>query len=167
MLLAQADRHYRIAILGWNGHTSTVARFASGCTPRMSSIAPDLIFLVSCDKQADFRDYRLLHADGKPLLMGRSTLNEIGHAIESSANQQFFVVKSVESSSAVHPNASFSSDDLVAEKLSVYRTADGKRLLTVRVGLPSSSTSGYALSPDGSQLAVFNREQISVYSVPN
>ena len=167
VLLAQPDRHYRIGMLTWDGHASTVARFTSGCTPRMSSIAPDLIFLISCDKQAGFRDYRLLHSDGKPVLTGRSTLNDLGHAVESSANQQFFVVKSVESSSAVHPDATFSGDDLVAEKLAVYRTTDGKHMMTVRVGLPSSSTNGYALSPDGSQLAVFNREQISVYSMPN
>lgn len=167
MLLAQKDHHYRIAMLTWDSHTSTIARFTSGCTPQMSSIAPDLIFLVSCDKQANFRDYRLLHSDGKPVLTGRSTLNDIGHAVESSTNQRFFVVKIVESSSAVHPNASFSADDLVSEKLVVYRTTDGKRLLGVRVGFPSSSSSAYGLSPDGSELAVLNREQISVYTVPN
>ena len=167
VLLAQPDRHYRIALLAWDGHISTIARFTSGCTPRMSSISPDLIFLVSCDRQASFRDYRLLHPDGKPVLMGRSTLNEIGQAVESSANQQFFVVKSVESSSAILPEAGFSSGDLVSETLAVYRTKDGKRLLGVRLGLPSSSGGGYALSPDGSELAVFNREQISLYSVPN
>ena len=167
VLLAQPDRHYRIALLAWNGKASTIARFTSGCTPQMSSIAPDLIFLVSCDKQANFRDYRLLHSDGQPMIMGRSALNDIGYAVDSSANQQSFVVKSVESSSAVHPDASFSADDLVSEKLAVYRTTDGKRLLRVRVGFPSSSSSGYALSPDGSELSVLNREQISVYSVPN
>ncbi len=166
MLLAQPDGHYRMAMLTWDGHISTIARFTSGCTPRMSSISPGLIFLVSCDKQAEFRDYHLLRPDGKPVLMGRSTLNEIGHAVESSSNEQFFVLKSVESSSAVHPDAIFSGNDLVSEKLAVYRTADGKRLLRVRVGLPSSSGSGYALSSDGSELAVLNREQISIYSVP-
>ena len=167
MLLARPDRHYRIAMLTWDSLASTIARFTSGCTPQMSGIAPDLIFLVSCDKQANFRDYRLLHTDGKPVLTGRSTLNEIGHAVQSSTNQQFFVVRIVESSSEVHPNASFSPDDLVSEKLTVYRTTDGKRLLGVRVGFPSSSSGSYALSPDGSELAVLNHEQISIYSVPN
>lgn len=165
MLLAQPDRHYRIAMLTWDGRASTIGRFTSGCTPQMTSVAPDLIFLVSCDKQGSFRDYHLLHSNGKPVLMGRSTLNDIGYAIESSANEEMFVVKSVESVSPVHPDATFSSGDLVWEKLAVYRTTDGKRLLGVRVGLPSSSSSGYALSPDGSELAVLNREQISVYSV--
>jgi hypothetical protein len=43
---------------------------------------------------------------------------------------------------------------------------DGKRLLGVHVGSPSSSRDGYALAPDGSQLAVLTRDQIAVYSVP-
>lgn len=166
ILLAQPDHHYRIAMLSWDSHASTIARFTSSCTPQISTIGPDLIFLVSCDKRADFRDYRVLRPDGKPILMGRSTLNEIGHTVESSGNLQFFAIKIVEASSAVRPDANFSADDLVGEKLAVYRAVDGKRVLGVRVGLPSLSGRGYALSPDGSELAVLNSEQISVYSVP-
>jgi hypothetical protein len=54
---------------------------------------------------------------------------------------------------------------LSSEVLGVYRTTDGKRLLDVRVGSPSSSRDGYALAPDSSQLAVLTRDQVSIYSV--
>jgi hypothetical protein len=36
----------------------------------------------------------------------------------------------------------------------------------VVVGSPSSSRDGFALAPDGSQLAVLNRDQIQLYAVP-
>ena len=50
-------------------------------------------------------------------------------------------------------------------QLEVYRAKDGKRLLGVRVGSPSTSRDGYALAPDSSELAVLARGQISIYSI--
>jgi len=167
MLLAQPGLRYRVAMLGWDSRASTVARFTSGCKPQLSSFAPDLIFLVTCDKQANFRNYSVLRPDGKPILVGRSTLNEVGHSVEVSSNQQFFVVKVVESSLPVLPDSTFSAADFTSERLDVYRTADSKRLFAVRVGAPSSSLNGYALAPDGSQLAVLADQQVSLYSIPS
>ena len=65
------------------------------------------------------------------------------------------------------PGAAFNAAGFSSEELAVYRASDGKRLLDVRVGAPSSSRDNYALAPNGSQLAVLTREQISVYSVPS
>jgi hypothetical protein len=36
----------------------------------------------------------------------------------------------------------------------------------VLVGSPSSSSDGFALAPDGSELAVLTRDRIALYSVP-
>jgi hypothetical protein len=165
-LSAQSNMRYRISMLTWDNHASVVARFNSSCTPELSSIPPDLIFLVSCDKQNGGREYRVLHANGKLVLKGDSTLNECGHAAEGSANQQAFVVKIVQSTLPVPPGAPMSASQFSSEELRVYRAADSKRLLSVRAGPPSLSRDGYALAPDASQLAVLTRDQLEVYSVP-
>jgi hypothetical protein len=165
-LSAQSNMRYRISILSWDGHASVVARFTSNCTPELSSIAPDLIFLVSCDKQNGGREYRVLRANGKLVLKGDSTLNDCGHAAEGSADQQAFVVKIVQSTLPVPPGAPMSASQFSSEELRVYRAADSKRLLSVRAGPPSLSRDGYALAPDASQLAVLTRDQLEVYSVP-
>ena len=164
-LTAQSNMRYRITMVTWDNHASVLARFISGCTPQLSSIAPDLIFLVSCDKQ-NGREYRVLRANGKLALKGDSTLNECGHAAEGSANQEAFVVKIVESTLPVPPGSPMSASQFSSEELRVYRAADGKRLLSVHAAPPSMSRDGYALAPDASQLAVMTREQIVVYSVP-
>ncbi|MGB6191898.1 MAG: hypothetical protein WBF42_05485, partial [Terracidiphilus sp.] len=83
-----------------------------------------------------------------------------------SANDENFVGKTVRSAQPLPVGAPFNESLLDSEELTVYRAADDKRLLGVRVGSPSSSRNGYALSPDGSLLAVLTREQISLYSVP-
>jgi hypothetical protein len=165
-LSAQSNMRYRLSMVTWDNHPSVLARFASSCTPQLSSIAPDLIFLVSCDKQNQGREYRVLRANGKLALKGDSTLNECGHAAEGSANQEAFVVKIVESTLPVPPGSPMSASQFSSEELHVYRAADGKRLLSVHASPPSMSRDGYALAPDASQLAVLTREQIVVYSVP-
>ncbi len=165
-LQALPNNRYRISMNSWDNHPSVVARFNSGCTPELSSIAPDLIFLVSCDKQDDEREYRVLHADGKVILKGDSALNELGHAAEGNTSHDAFVVKTVQSSVPAPPGDSFRAENFSSEELRVYRATDGKRLFGVRVTSPSPSRDGYALSTDGTQLAVLTRDQVAVYSVP-
>jgi hypothetical protein len=165
-LTAQSNMRYRISMVTWDNHTSVVARFTSSCTPELSSIAPDFIFLVSCDKSTQGREYRVLRRDGKLALKGDSTENDCGHAAEGSANQEAFVVKIVQSTVPVPPGAPLNAAHFSSEELRVYRAADGKRLLAVRAGSPSLSRDGYALAPDASQLAVLTRDELAFYSVP-
>jgi hypothetical protein len=165
-LLAQPEMRYRILMQNWDNHTSTFARFESSCTPDLSSIAPDLIFMVSCDKGNEEYEYRVLHPDGKLAMKSMPTSSDFGFAAGGSANHQVFAVKTVQSTRPVPEGAPFSAGDFSSEALGVYRAADGKRLLSVVVGSPSSSRDGFALAPDGSQLAVLNRDQIQLYSVP-
>jgi hypothetical protein len=165
-LTALPNMRYRISMLSWDNHASILSQFTSSCTPEFSSITPDLIFLVSCDKHNQGREYRVLRSNGKVALKGDSTVNECGHAADGSANHEAFVVKIVQSTEPVPSGAPLSAAQFSSEELHVYRAADGKRLLAVRVGSPSLSRDGYALAPDASQLAVLTRDQLAVYSVP-
>src|ERR1035438_2738160 len=79
---------FRISMLAWDSHASTVARFNSSCTPDLSSLAPDLIFLVSCDKQTDEMEYRVLRPNGKLTLKGAASMYEFGYAAQGSANRE-------------------------------------------------------------------------------
>ncbi len=164
-LRALPDGRYRLSMQTWNGQAHLIAQFNSSCTPEVSSIAPDLLFLVSCAKQTEGREYRVLRTNGKLVLKGDSTLSELGHGAEG-IRKDAFVVKTVQSTLPAPPGATFRADQFASEELRVYRATDGKRLLGVRVAAPTASQDGYALSPDGSQLAVLNRDSIAVYAVP-
>lgn len=164
-LRALPNNRYRISMQTWNGQAHLIAQFNSSCTPELSSIAPDLLFLVNCAKQTEGREYRVLRTNGKLVLKGDSTLSELGHGAEG-IGKDSFVVKTVQSTLPAPPGATFRADQFASEELRVYRAADGKRLLGVKVAAPTASQDGYALSPDGSQLAVLNRDSIAVYAVP-
>ena len=164
-LLAQPNMRYRLAMRTWDGDASTLARFSSNCSPELSSFAPDLIFLVSCNQHNGAREYRVLHSNGKMTLKGASNLGSCAHGAKGNAADGIFVVKTLCSDAPMLPEESPEGDESSSEELNVYRASDGKRLLGLRVNFPSLSRDAYALATDSSELAVLTRDQISIYPI--
>jgi hypothetical protein len=165
-LLAQPKMRYRLALTTWNNTAVTLAHIASRCTPDLSSLAPDQLFLMSCNVATGATEYRVLGADGKLLLRGEAGPREVGHDVVGDPGHGMFAMKSVRAVHELAPGIEFKATDLESEELRVYRAANGRRLLTVRVNEPITSHGGYALSPDGSQLAVLSESQIEFFPVP-
>jgi hypothetical protein len=165
-LLSQPKMQYRLALNPWNSKPVTLARIASRCTPDLSSLAPDLLFLMSCNVATGATEYRVLGADGKLLLRGEAGPREVGHDVVGDPGHGMFAMKAVHAVHELTPGIEFRAADLESEELRVYRAADGKRVLAVRVGEPVASHGGYALSPDGSQLAVLSESQIQFFPLP-
>lgn len=165
-LLAQPKMHYRLALSTWSSQAVSLARITSRCTPDLSSLAPDLLFLMSCNVATGRTEYRVLGADGKLLLRGEAGTREVGHDIVGDPGHGMFAMKTVHAVHELAPGIEFKAADLESEELRVYRATDGKRLLAVRVSEPVASHGGYALSPDGSQLAVLSESQIQFFPLP-
>jgi hypothetical protein len=165
-LLSQPKMGYRLAMSTWDNQTVTLARFVSRCTPELSSVAPDLLFLLSCDAINGATEYRVLRADGKLLLRGESGPREVGQEAVGNNQNRTFAVKLVHAGRELSPGQEFMGTELESVEVRVYRAEDGKRLLAVRSSEPASSHSDYALSPDGSQLAILSGSQIKFFPVP-
>ncbi len=162
-ILAHSATGYRLALDTWQDKSATLARFESLCTPRVSSIAPDLLFLTSCSSRAGGMDYRVLRPDGKLMLRGSAAPLQFG--IEVAGNGHRFALKSVKAARDV-VGLEFAGSDLESEEVRVYSAEDGKRLTSVSVNEPVTSRTSYALSPDGSQLAVLSGSEIEIFDVP-
>lgn len=163
-LLALPSHRYRVDLFTWDSKTTVLDRFGSGCAPQLTSLAPDLLFLSSCNVHNGMLEYRVLNSSGKLTLKGFSTPDDLSDNAKGTATPGAFVVKTVRSS-VVRPGYPFSESSLESEELGVYRAEDGKRLFGVHLGSPTSSVDGYALAADGSQLAVLTRDQVSIYPV--
>jgi hypothetical protein len=165
-LLAKPKMQYRLAMRSWKGEESTLARFSSSCLPQVSSFAPDLLIVRTCSKEEGTQEYRVLRSNGQVLLRGKSDPQELGQEAAGNSQSMRFAVKAVHASSAVTHGSVFHGRDLDSEEVRVYRAEDGKRIATVRMESPAPSHGGYALSPDGSELAVLTGSSISLYAVP-
>ncbi len=165
-LLAQPKDRYRLAITTWDNKTATLARFGSLCTPDLSSVAPDLLFLMTCNVTDGATEYRVLRADGKLLLRGKSGSKEVGQDAIGNNQNRTFAVKVVHANRDLSPGEQFRGSELESEEVRIYRASDGKRLLAVTIDEPGTSHGGYAFSPDGSQLAVLAGSEIRLFPVP-
>jgi len=163
-LRPQPEGDYRMAIEKWESSTETLARFKSTCAPHVSSISPDLLFLVSCVTNIGEPEFRVLHADGTLMLRGQPGLRQLG--IEGTGNSRRFAVKFVSRVGDEPPGSRFSASDLGSAEIRIYRAEDGKRVGAVRVDDPPTSYGGFALSPDGSQIAVLSGAAIKVFALP-
>ena len=58
------------------------------------------------------------------------------------------------------------SVEVVARNVAVYDLSEKKRALTLEISPPPKNDYDFALSPDGSKLAILTDRRVSVYSVP-
>jgi hypothetical protein len=113
-ILAHSNTGYRLALNTWQDKSATLARFESLCMPRLSSVAPDLLFLTSCSSRSGVMDYRVLSADGKLMLRGTAAPLQFG--IEVSGNGRRFALKSVKAARDV-VGLDFTGTDLESEEV--------------------------------------------------
>ena len=165
-LYSQPNMQFRVALKTWDNKNISLARFASRCTPELFSVAPDLLFLLSCDVATDATTYRVLGADGKLLLSGEAGPRDIGHGAAGNHDAARFAIGVVHAIRELSPGIEFRTSELESQEVRVYRAGDGKRLLAVRINDPVASHDTYALSPDGDQLAILSESQIKFFSVP-
>jgi hypothetical protein len=158
------QKHYVLQLRTWDDSSRTLVHFQSGCAPELSSLAPDLLFLVTCGKN-NGRDYSVLRSDGRLLMSGSSYLREMGHAASGAGSSATFAVRIFKAGTPMLPGEPFHAADLESAELIIYRCDDGKRLSTVHVKDPAASSAGYAVSPGG-EVAILTRDDVDVYKVP-
>lgn len=149
----------------WDHQAHSIAYVTSACMPKISNIAPDLLFLVTCGRSAGAK-YRVLRRDGSLLLQGRSSSEELGQAAHGTLPGKAFVVGIAEADGAIVPGGYFYPSDLKKEHFAVYRATDGKQIFTTQVDSPAPTREAYALAPGAGELAVLSGQQISLYAIP-
>jgi hypothetical protein len=165
-LYRQSEKQFHLVMLTWSGEKRSLAHFRSTCVPQMSTSAPDVLFLSRCSSLTAMREYHILRADGTEILQGQSPAEELGHAVLGNTQWMELVLKTVESDEPLDPGDIFHLSDLTSEHLRVYSAVDGKTLISVHASAPLASVGGFAIAPDGRELAVLTREQILIYALP-
>jgi hypothetical protein len=157
---------WRIVEYSWSGERRVVAQVNSTCRPEMTSLPPDLLFVVGCDRQGSGKWYRTLQPDGKPVLKGWSPSTELEHTAAGSPDSGRFAIRVATATNPTVDDAVFHATDLLSEYVGVYRAGNGRRLFAVDIPSPVPSWQTFALSPNGDQLAVLRENQIDFYALP-
>jgi hypothetical protein len=158
--------HWRIVDTNWKGEQHFLARMTSACRPQTSSLPPNLLFVIGCDIEAYGRWYRVLGADGKTVLKGKSDSDELEQFASGSAAGANFAIGVAKVLRARMANDTFHATDLKSQHVAVYGGGNGRKLLAVNVQAPLPTLQTFALSANGNQLAVLDGDHISLYELP-
>ena len=137
---------------------------ASDSRPELATPLSDSVFLVGCSNSPLQNWYRLVRLDGHPILTGKGSSEEIEQS-SSSTNQSDFAVRIVRAYISKARGQTFQKLELKEQGVSVYLANDGKRLffsLSPEVSLAEQS---FALSPEGTSLAVLSGAKILLYPI--
>jgi hypothetical protein len=162
----QRDKHYRLELRTWDNLARNLGTFTSSCMPQVSSLSPDMVLLVTCDKMNQAREYRVIRPNGKLVLRGQSLLKELGHGAVGDTESEEFAMRIFEADEPVLPGEVYRAANLQFAELEVYRSDNGKHLFSVQVSDPAASSGGYALAPGGGQLAILTRDGLALYTMP-
>jgi hypothetical protein len=160
------ENRWRIVEYSWAGQRHVLAQVDSTCVPQAKSLANDFLFVIGCDRRADGRWYRILRANGRPILKGWSSSAEIEQNASGSQEGEAFAVGIVSANKSLPPQSYFYTTDLQNQQITVYRADDGRRLFSAYIPTPIPTLQSFTLSPDGNQLAVLVADQIQFYTVP-
>jgi hypothetical protein len=149
----------------WDSQLHVLARVSSLCRPEISSVPPDLLFVVGCDRQTDGKWYRMLRGNGKPVLKGWSPSAELEQTAGSSADGKAFAVAVAKAKGSRIPDAVFRASEIASQRIAVFSSANGQKLFAMSIAPPVATRQTFALSPEGDHLAVLAGEQIQIYSV--
>ena len=155
--------HWKITEYRWDRTEQTIASMKSACRPSLSTPERDLIFAVGCTTSGG-RWFRMLRRDGHPLLKGVSPSDEIQQSAQAAIDGAF-AVRIVKTVRAMNYGQPFKRTDLVGQKISIYRSSDGRGLATVNTADFALSQMAFALSPSGNQLALVGTNAIVFYAM--
>jgi hypothetical protein len=157
---------WRINEDAWDGQRHTLATLNSTCTPEVTTLPLDLLFVIGCDRQTTGKWYRVLEADGKPVLKGWSASAEIEQTATGVAPGADFAIGMAQAAKSIAADSPFQTSDLVGERIAVYRAENGERLFAITIAAPVPTVQSFALSPAGDLLAVLQGDQLALYKIP-
>jgi hypothetical protein len=166
-VLRMGKNRWQIVEDSWDVQKHVLTQVNSTCRPEVTTLPPNLFFVVGCDHWAVGKWYRVLRYNGKPVLKGWSPSAELEHTAGGSAAGSAFTIRIAEAAKSVIARSSFRPSDLEEERIAVYRTENGERVFTVTIPSPVPTVQTFALSPDAGQLAILQGDQIAFYELPN
>ena len=160
-MLAAPQAKYRLEMIPWQGEAKTIAKFTSSCLPSVLSFPPDLLFVTTCSPQNRVQEYRVLRPTGAVVLHGRSDPQNFGQSVIGTDEK--FAVKVLHAGHAIVDGSAFRGDDIDYAEIRIYEH-DGQSVKSIQIASPPPSKGGFALSSDGSQLAVLANSALNFYA---
>jgi hypothetical protein len=149
----------------WDGKSETLRHLSSGCGVALTSMPGPLLFATTCSPDQASTFYWVLNTHGKLLLQGHASHTEFVQGAQSSVAGDVVAVAATDANEPIDLRIGARVADFRRLAVSVYRVADGKRLLTTQSPNGSALRQTFALAPSGNSLAVLSGSTLQLYGV--
>lgn len=150
----------------FGGKSTQIAKVESTCHPILFPLAEDAFLVATCVSALNYHVVIAFRRDGKELWRDEWLNNLSRPVLAYAANNQRFAVATVHTLAATSGFGLLDESSAHTEDITVYSTYKGEVLLSIAVSPPYATGQNFALSPDGSQLAVINHGDLAIYDIP-
>lgn len=157
---------YLLRFVGFSGHETTLGEVASTCTPGEVFLNEKTLMTESCGPNTPDIYLDTWTIDGKKLWNGRRDGHAIWPIFAFAQNGSRFAVELLRVLRPINLDDSLTEEDVKEQMVEVFDVSTGAPLLTVNASPVLTAGQNFALSPDGSHLAVLRDGAIEVYAVP-
>jgi hypothetical protein len=154
---------WQIVENNWSGERRVLAVANSTCRPQADSMPGNFLFVLGCDGRR--RWYRVLRSNGKVVLEGRSSTQEVGQTAGGNIGSNAFAIRIAQSKESQSLQSVFKPSELKSSHVSVYQAKNGRRVFSI--GMPDLvlSVQAFAISPNEDQMAFLKVSEIAFYQV--
>ena len=156
---------WRIVENTWDRQRRVLVQCRSSCVPKVVTMSQGLLFVVGCDRSQTGKWYRMVGSEGKSILKGWSSSQEIERIAIANASGNTFAIGITTATSSLADEV-FRGTDLESQRIGVYDSRTGHPLLGIRFPSPVPTTQTFSLSPTGNILAVLTKDKVALYKVP-
>jgi hypothetical protein len=150
----------------FEGNERTLITVHSTCTPTEDFLRADVLMLDLCSSKSADRYVSAVDLAGKELWKGEWDARFVEPNLGFSAEGKNFAISWIVANHPVDAAFSLSDGDVQGQAVQVLSMATGHLLLSVNASPVASAGQNFALSADGTRLAVLNKSKIELYEVP-
>ena len=149
----------------WDGKTKTLARFISGCEPEVTALPGKLLFVIGCAQDTQGGFDRLMTAQGATLLDGHFSDSERVQQVQGTEDGRVIAIATSQFIAPTNPSLGVKASDLRSLTISLYRSADGRKVFDTETLPGSNLRQTFALTPSGDCLAALSGSTLELYQV--
>lgn len=160
------DDDYQLSFVPFQGKRVALGSVASTCTPHENFLSSKALLIESCGPNADNTYLDAWTVEGKSLWRGLRDGHAVWPTFATAENGSRFAVGLLQASHLVTLVDSLDDEDVKQQLVQVFDTQTGTLLLSTNASPILSAGQNFALSADGSHLAVLRNGAIEIYEVP-
>ena len=150
-----------------NNSDRQLGSLRSACVPVLDTLSPDLLAVTTCDTSGKAMNTVVTRKNGSPVIDQTSTRQDLPASTAGSSASARFALMLTRARESWDQGRPFSFSMVKAQRIEVLGSEDGSLVASIPLPAAEHSNNSFALSPDGSMLALVAGHDLTLYELPH